>query len=77
MENDSKISAEPKQFICDFIGCNKVFKAKGNLKTHYNIHVKLKYKTRVEKNLISVGLKIVERHLMHRGTEITMRVFIN
>ena len=55
----SKIPVQ-KTYVCSFPECNKIFKEKGNLKTHLRIHVKLKnYKNkRQEKNRFFVHLKI-------------------
>jgi uncharacterized Zn-finger protein len=37
-ENFKRSKEEDELFKCDFIGCNKIFNRKGNLKTHQSIH---------------------------------------
>lgn len=39
MSSNQTIEITSRTYICEFEGCEKIFKEKGNLKTHFRTHV--------------------------------------
>jgi hypothetical protein len=62
-----------KTFFCNFPGCGKSFTIKGNLKTHYKIHV-LYFKIRLKKKHLNVIMRVALGRSLHLGTSILTKL---
>jgi hypothetical protein len=71
--NILKIDNNPSIHKCHFENCKRVFKEKGNLKTHLRTHV-IRYKNRLVRDHFFVNSKIAEK--LSLPWEISNHIFV-